>query len=363
MFELIFLIVIVIYSIQSIVFVIGTQKKFKQLNDDKLPTASVIVACRNEEANIERCLIALDNLIYPDNKLEIIIVDDRSTDRTGEIIDKFIEGKPRFTKITTRKEIGKLKGKTNALANALDIAKGEIILTTDADCAASPTWAKTLASYYLKDVAIVNGFTPQFANSHFTGMQNLDFLYLLTVSSGTINLNFPLSCIGNNMSYRKAVYDEVGGYESIPFSVTEDFNLMMAIHKLKKYKIIYPLDENSKVESLACPDIKSMYRQKKRWAVGGLKAPLVGFMVVATGFLAHLGILLSPFFLSSELLMMIFFKVLIDFQILYHISKKLSIQSSMKYFLTFELFYIVYVVILPFTILFNRKVIWKGREY
>ena len=363
MFELIFLIALILYTLQSILFLIGVLKKFPQLSDSELPTASVIVAARNEEKNILRCLNSLNNLEYPDNKLEIIIVDDRSDDQTGKLIDDYIHGKPIFKKIVTKQAIGGLKGKTNALANAIEIAKGEIILTTDADCAVSPTWAKTLASYYKKDVAMVFGFTSQIWDNNFNGMQNLDFVYLLTVAAGTINLNKPLSCIGNNMSYRKTVYREVGGYENLPFSVTEDFNLLFAIYKLKKYKIIYPLDVNAHVVSLPCSTFKELYRQKKRWGVGGLKSPLRGYLVMTTGFLTHIGFLLSPFFFNLNVLSLLVIKLFVDFCFLFYPLQKLKIKNSLKYFIAFELYYILYVIALPFVVMFNKKVKWKGREY
>ncbi len=296
MLEIIFLIVLCGYFIQSVLFVIGVGKKFRRLDESELPTATVIVAARNEEENILKCIQSLDNLKYPENKLEIILVDDKSTDRTGEIIDEFIAGKQKFKKIITKKEIGKLKGKTNALANGIEIASGEIILTTDADCIADPLWAQTIASYYQDDIGAVNGYTTQFAFDNFSGMQAIDFVYLLIVASGTINLKKPISCIGNNMSYRKKAYKEVGGYESLPFSVTEDFNLLRAIYKSTKYEIIYPLDKDSLITSIPCKTFKSLFRQKKRWSVGGLEVPLRGYLVGIWGFLTNLGVFLTPFF-------------------------------------------------------------------
>ena len=151
MFETLFLIFVGLYFIQSVIFMIGASKKFPQISEPNFPIVSVIVAARNEEENIHRCLVSLDKQIYPDGKLEIIIVDDHSNDSTGKIIDEFIAGKNRFKKIVTNKQIGHLKGKTNALANAIEISKGEVILTTDADCEASPEWVYTTASYYQKE--------------------------------------------------------------------------------------------------------------------------------------------------------------------------------------------------------------------
>ena len=304
--EIIFLIALAGYFIQSVLFIIGCSKKFPKIEGNNLPDVSVIVAARNEEENILRCLKSLDKLEYPEDKLQIILVDDRSTDNTGNIIENFILGKIKFTKIVTKKEIGRLKGKTNALANAIEIATGEIILTTDADCVMVPSWVKTTVSYYQDDVAMVNGFTTQTANSNFTGMQAIDFIYLLIVAAGTINLRTPISCIGNNMSYRKKAYFEVGGYENLEFSITEDFNFLKAINKLNKYKIIYPFDKAALVTSAACKDVKSLFHQKKRWSIGGLKAPWQGYVIFIFGYTTNVLMLLTVLFIFQSLALPLF---------------------------------------------------------
>jgi cellulose synthase/poly-beta-1,6-N-acetylglucosamine synthase-like glycosyltransferase len=362
--EIIFLVALTGYFIQSVLFVIGSSKKFPKIKEQKLPDVSVIVAARNEEENILRCLKSLDKLDYPEDKLQIILVDDRSTDKTGNIIENFIIDKPKFTKIVTRKEIGRLKGKTNALANALEVATGDIILTSDADCVMVSSWIKTTVSYYEDSVAMVNGYTTQVATSNFTGMQAIDFIYLLIVAAGTINLKTPISCIGNNMSYRKKAYLEVGGYENLPFSVTEDFNLLKAINRLNKYKIIYPLDKDALVTSLAGKNLKSLYHQKKRWAVGGLKATWQGYVIFIFGFVTNILMLLTIFFFSKVWLYLVLFKLATDFFMLFPAYKKLGLVKDLKYFVTFEIYYIIYVTLLPIIIFTTgNKVYWKGRKY
>lgn len=363
MLETIFLICIALYFIQSVIFMIGTSKKFPRISEPDFPTVSIIVAARNEQENIHRCLFSLDKQIYPKDKLEIIIVDDRSTDSTGQIIDEFIAGRDRFKKIVTNKEIGNLKGKTNALANAIEFAKGEVIITTDADCEPAPEWVYTTASYYEKNVGMVNGFTTQEAQNSFGGMQALDFIYLLTVAAGTINLGYPISCIGNNMSYRKQTYLDVGGYESLPFSVTEDSNLLKAVDRLNKYKIIYPLDVRALVNSAPCKNLKQLYRQKKRWAIGGIDVPARGYFIMATAFLSNLFILLTPLFFSPVWLYLAVFKLTIDFFVLYPVHKVLGLTKNLKHFFAFEIYYTIYVLILPFALIKSRKVIWKERNY
>jgi cellulose synthase/poly-beta-1,6-N-acetylglucosamine synthase-like glycosyltransferase len=363
MFEIIFFVCVLWYIGLATLFLSGTMRKFPKTPADVIHSASVLVAARNEEENILKCLESLAELDYPKDKLEIILIDDKSTDNTGAIIDEFIKDKPHFKKITSKKEIDQLKGKTNALANALEIAKGEIILTTDADCRVPKTWVKTITSYYTPEVGTVSGFTYQDYYNGFSGMQSLDFIFLLTASCGTINTNLPISCIGNNMSYRKAAYDEVGGYGNLPFSVTEDFNLVMAIRKLDKYKLVFPLDKNALVVSLPVPDYKTLYHQKKRWAVGGLLVPKLGYFILACGYLMHAAMLAAPFFWTPVIGELILLKIFIDFVFMNYMTSSLGIRKSMKYFLQFEIYYIIYVILLPFIIMPNQTVTWKGRKY
>ena len=351
------------YFIQSVLFVIGAKKKHQRLDDADLPLVTVIVAARDEEDNIQRCLDSLGKLEYPDNKLEVLIVDDRSTDRTGELIDNFVAKRDNFHKIIPDKPIGKMVGKVNALATAIRNAKGEVIFTTDADCAVKPTWAMNMASYFQADVGMVDSYTTQEANSSFGGMQAIDFIYLLLVAGGTINLGVPISCIGNNMSFRKKAYDEIGGYEALPFSVTEDFTLLRAIYKLKKYKIIFPLDKDALITSLPCPDFKSLFRQKKRWSIGGLGVPVRGFFIMFWGYLTSLCIVLTPLFYSPVWLYLIFFKIAIDLFVLFPIHQNLGITKNLKYFIVHQVYYILYVLALPFIVFTNRRVVWKGRIY
>ncbi len=165
------------------------------------------------------------------------------------------------------------------------------------------------------------------------------------------------------MSFRKQAYLEVGGYENLPFSVTEDFTLLKAIHNLKKYKIIYPLDADSLVVSKPCPDFKSLYWQKKRWGVGGIESDIIGYLIMLWGYITHIAMLLTPFFFSFTALYLCFFKIFIDYFFTYNVFKKLKLKLKFLHFLAFEIYFIIYVIILPFIVFSNRRVLWKGREY
>jgi len=166
--EIIFLILVSGYFIISASLVIGAKKIFPQLSEDQLPSISVIVAARNEKLNIFSCLDSLDNLIYPDDKIEIIIIDDASSDNTLKLSSDFIHGKFKFRVIhLDENDSTILRGKVRAMAEGIKIASGEIILTTDADCVVDPLWAKTIASYYVGNVGVVNGFTSQTTKNSF----------------------------------------------------------------------------------------------------------------------------------------------------------------------------------------------------
>ncbi|MBK7103881.1 MAG: glycosyltransferase [Ignavibacteriae bacterium] len=363
MFEILFIISISLYFIQAILISIGAKKQFKKIDVENLPSATVIVAARNEEKNISECLESLNKLIYPEGKLEIILVDDFSDDQTKSIIEKYITDKPIFKLIQPIKNYGQTLGKARAIANGIEVAKGEIIFTTDADCVVNPNWVKTLASYYTDDVAMVCGYTNQKSDNIFEAVQDIDFIYLLIVAAGSINIWKPISAIGNNMSYRKSAYLEVGGYEKIPFSVTEDFQLLMAIHDHKKYKIIYPLDSEGLVTSKPCLDFKTIFHQKKRWAVGGLNVRLDGAIVIGTAMFVMLLSLLIPFNYSDIALYLLVFKLFTDYFMISNVYKSLKLKLKIINFIAFEIYVPIYFIVTSVNLLFSRKVMWKGRKF
>jgi cellulose synthase/poly-beta-1,6-N-acetylglucosamine synthase-like glycosyltransferase len=362
MLEIIFLALVSFYFFLIILLSIGLRKKYPKLNYEDLPSATVIVAARNEENNISSCMHSLDNLNYPDGKLEIIIIDDFSGDSTGKIIEEYIKDKPKFKKIIPD-ENSPLKGKIKALSSAINIASGEIVMLTDADCEVSPSWAVTLASFYNNNVGIVNGFTVINNGNIFSVIQGIDLIFLLSVASGSINLKYPVSCIGNNMSFRKKAFYEAGGYENLPFSVTEDFLLLQAIAGLKKYDILYPLLQDSVVFSKPCINLKELINQKKRWGRGGFVVPPFGIIIMSVAFISNLFVFLTPLFCSHVWLYLAVFKIMIDYLFLYPVHSILNIRNHLKYYLFFQVYFILYTTILPLLLILSRKIYWKGRSY
>jgi len=257
-----------------------------------------------------------------------------------------------------------LRGKANALAQGIDKAKGEIILITDADCTVLPTWVEQTAIRYNNEVGLVGGFTLQKAVTPFEGMQSLDWAFILGMAAATAGFKHPLGSIGNNLSFRKSAYDQIGGYRKLKFSVTEDYTVVQAIVGSQKWQYRYPLDPKHLVESKPCPNFLTLLRQKHRWGTGGLDMKPAGFAIMVIGFFMNF----SPFIMlywggvvQAATALMI--KFIADYIFLHKILKQLDRTDELRWFYCFELYFIIYVMFLPFLVFFGGKVKWKGRAF
>jgi cellulose synthase/poly-beta-1,6-N-acetylglucosamine synthase-like glycosyltransferase len=106
------------------------EKKKSLLNGEKLPSVSVLVPVKNEEKVVGRLLKALLKLDYPSEKVEIIVVDDGSTDNTVGICEKYVDGYSERIRVLRR---SMSEGKPSALNYGMKYASGEIVATFDAD--------------------------------------------------------------------------------------------------------------------------------------------------------------------------------------------------------------------------------------
>ncbi len=327
------------------------------------PTVSIIVAARDEEQFIGECIDSLLKLDYPVEKLEIIIVNDGSTDRTNDIIESYIRKGAHITGISTTPGTGNLRGKTNALAQGIDRSTGEILMFTDADCRVSESWVRETVKSFHEDTGIVGGFTVLDSGSIFEGMQAVDWIFLFSLASSNVGWKYPLTLTGNNLSVRRRTYDQTGGYGSIPFSVTEDFSLVRAVINRTAYKIAFPIKEGAIIRSHACGSWRQVYRQKQRWAVGGLTMVPYGYMIMAIGYIAKLLLLIGLFTVNIvPILLLTAVMFAFEFALIWRPMKKLRILKYYRYFIPFAFYLCLYALSLPFVALFGRKIIWKERR-
>ncbi len=367
MFDFILIASAIYYGLEIILFLIAlTKDEWKNPVDDKnLPNVSVVVAARNEEENIERCVKSIAEVDYPKDKLEIIVANDGSTDRTAEIVQNLQKNIPSLKLLNIETSVSNLKGKANALAQAIDKASGEFIFMTDADCIVPKGWIKGMLKYFDDKTGVASGITIIEPGKIFYGMQSLDWAFLLGVAAAVGKLFKPVACIGNNMAFRKRAYAEIGGYQNLKFSITEDFALFKAITQTEKWKYSFPVDIETLVISRPVKTWKELYHQKKRWGTGGLDTGPLGIGIMAGGYIFHLLLLLSPFLVKnlSALLFAILLKFIIDGSFLFKILKRFGKIRLLKYLPFFELYYIIYVVALPFMVFFGGKTVWKERRY
>ncbi|HEY3251001.1 MAG TPA: glycosyltransferase [Ignavibacteria bacterium] len=362
--EQIFWIITGLYALVHLTMLFGLLKNSRKAPQSNYePNISIVISAKDEEDSIEECILSLLELDYPKDKLEIVLVNDRSVDRTKEIMTKYSLSNSHIKYVEITEERGKLKGKANALEQALKAAGGEIIFTTDADIKVNKQWVREAVKYYSDTTGVVSGYSVIEPKNLYWGMQSVDWLYLLTVASGGDGIGLPISCVGNNMSYSKKAYNEIGGYAKIPFSVTEDFMLLQKIHKTGKYKTYFPVNKDTMNTTLPCFTLKQLIRQKKRWAKGGLGEPNPGMLIGLFSFLTGVILLFGWLFVSWQIyLLMVLAKIITDVIFLYPAIKEFKMTKAYLYLILFEYYFALYAVILPFLLAFDWKVVWKDQK-
>jgi 1,2-diacylglycerol 3-beta-glucosyltransferase len=324
--------------------------------------ATVVVACRNEEKNIAKTLDALVALDYPHDRLEIIISDGASEDQTCLIVSEYVRQYP-FVRLHHADQNKAIKGKANAIHQAVEIATGTYILMTDADCLVRPNWAKETIRYFTDEVGLVCGITVPEGKGLFAAIQAIDWAYILGTSSAVASLGYPIGGIGNNFSFRKETYEAIGGYTKLPFSVTEDFSLFQAISH-SRWKIVFPISYSACNLTAPMATLDELYQQKKRWTLGGLGANTLHTLMAMVVLIVHLLTLAALSAIPFKYgLFALALKCLSDLLVIIPVLKKLRKQKLLWTFPLFELFFYTYVLLVPFILLFGQQVVWKGISY
>lgn len=332
-----------------------------------LPKVTIMVAARNEEANILACLEALSKLSYPESHLQILIGNDHSTDATEQLIRYFIQDKAHFTYSNIEANLGQAQGKANVLANLANSAQGDWWLITDADVMVPVDWVQSMIEVQQKkqadkSVGIVTGFTLVQGKSLFARLQAIDWIYALGLIKVWSDQGIPVTAMGNNLGVLPKAYRAIGGYENIPFSITEDFALFQEIIKQGfHFRNVIHLKLTATTQPVST--VKAWLHQRKRWMSGALQAPW---------FLSLFFALHACFWPLVVALFFIDFRWAIGFA-----SMKLSTQSTFigvilkrirqcslwPYLILFELYHVVFTWMMLLFYFLPIQVVWKGRRY
>lgn len=333
------------------------------LPDDALPIVSVLVAARDEEEALPGCLDALRRQHYPAGRFECIVADDGSTDGTAEVVARYARADARFRYVAVPRDGGPLRGKAHALHTAIGAARGTLLLVTDADCRPPPGWAHHLASQFQDpETGVVCGLTVVRHRSLLDRVQALDWTLLLGVAAGAAGAGLPITAMGNNMAIRRAAYDDVGGYPALPFSVTEDYALFRAVHATRRWRVQLLPDRQLGNVTLPVATLRVAFRQRLRWARGGLSAAPWVYLFYAVVFGCHAGLLAGLFAAPGVALTLLAAKLAADLVVIVTAMEQTGQRGLLRSFLPFEGFLFGYVVLLPVALVLAPRTHWKGRR-
>jgi cellulose synthase/poly-beta-1,6-N-acetylglucosamine synthase-like glycosyltransferase len=327
------------------------------------PKVSVLLAARNEEKLILRSLRSLAGLDYPAEKLQILIGDDRSEDHTLPLIKQFIAGSPNFILIPVIKNLGAGRGKANVLAHLALKAEGEFLFITDVDVELPPLWIKNLLAEFTDEVGIISGTTICETGNSFETMQAIDWLHFMGFIKSFANLGVSCTSVGNNMAVRAEAYRQTGGYEKMPFSITEDYRLFKEVTK-NGWQWRNVLEAGSLGKAKAIDSLIEMFHQRKRWLIGAKELPWNWKVLIFLYGLFMPLIWLTLVFYPVYSLLLWGIKFFIQCGFISSLCKKAGIKSfSLSSLFLYEIYVDLNTVITAIFFLLPFKTVWKGRQY
>lgn len=366
MLAAILLFCVVAYAVRVTFFVVGfTRSGRRSPTTPIVPFVSVIVPARNEVATIERCLASLAASSYPVDRYEVIVVNDRSTDGTGDLLDTLATRFPNLVvRHRTQQDVtSNLKGKPGALQFGIDAARGSLLLFTDADCAVAPTWIGSMVEPFGDAaVGVVCATTSVRTTSAASAIQDVEWTYSQAMARGGVNNGIVLGCFGNNMAIRRDTYEALGGYASITFSVTEDLALLQAATDAG-WQAVYRCDAASNVVTLPAATMSEYVRQRQRWGRGGLALGGRAALFVVSSLALWIGLLLAC--ISGNGLAvagLIACRMIGDATLITWALARLRRYGTIPWVLPSVVVLLLVELMLPIVVL-RKDVVWKGQVF
>lgn len=338
-----------------------------RLPDDRCMPISIVVSARNEQHDLPACIDALLALDYPRELLQIILVNDLSTDNTGAIIDAAAKAHSHIVALhTSALPPNGLEAKARGIAHGFSAATGEWVLITDADGTVSPNWARHLLGYVDANTGMAGGALLVRPQGLLGKVERMAWAFLQTFNTGLAGWGSPIVCVGPNMAIRRSVYEDAGGLQRAQnFRVAEDLALFRMVVARKMAVHVY-MDHATTVTLAPVPSWGHLLSQHRRWLGGGVeqskwyKIPLL--LALWWGF----GVVL--FMLAGWLLdwrvwaAFLALKFTHDSLMLRLQQRRLETQH-VRYLPILELYQLVAIAIMPPIFLFSQRIEWKGDGY
>ncbi|WP_224996370.1 glycosyltransferase [Cesiribacter sp. SM1] len=339
----------------------------EQLQERDWPPVAVLLPVRNEEKYLAACLKSLLQLEYPTEKLHILIGNDASTDRTAEIAAQWQVLHPQISVHNIEHNLGLARGKANVLAQLVHKCPAgvEYIFMTDADIRPNPLWIKGMLQGLGPGVGLVNGTTTVGGSGILARWQQTDWAVALGLAKAYTYLpgiGRTLTAIGNNMLISREAYRATGGYEAIPFSITEDFELMQQLNR-QGYKAVQLMNRASSALTEPVAHVAALLHQRKRWMTGALRMPLlmVALLSVQYLFFGAFVVLLCLQPLTAILLLLM--RLLAQNMLVGTVLKRTGIKQLPRAGLFYELYLFFFNLLLLLFYLLPIQINWKDRNY
>jgi cellulose synthase/poly-beta-1,6-N-acetylglucosamine synthase-like glycosyltransferase len=341
---------------------------------------SILIPARNEEQNLPCLLEALSQQSYPKELFEVMVIDDHSTDGTAGIVKKYAG-----CKLISLKDFMPAGGinsyKKKAIEVGIQHSRGELIVTTDADCYAEPGWLATIAAFYEKQQPqlIVMPVAINCSNKAIEIFQALDFMTLQGITGASVYKKMHSMCNGANLAYTRQAFSAVNGFSGIDNIASGDDMLLM--HKIAlQYPngISFLKSKEVIVQTQPVHTVGQFFNQRIRWASKAdkyddkrifwvlLLVYLFNVMLLVLPVVAILQSILStndhrPWTSLRLWLLLLFLKTITELLFLYPVAKFFNKQSLLLAFPLAQLFHVFYTVIAGWLGKFGSYE-WKGRK-
>lgn len=345
---------------------LSSVKDLPQPEPESWPMAAVLIAARNEAGTLPACLAALEKADYPEERLSVWIGNDASEDNTAEVAKALCIGKKNFHVVNITQQWGQARGKANVLAQLASKAKpvADYYFITDADVRVPPGWIKGMLRHFKPGVALVNGTTFTEGEGWFARMQAYEWMKGQGLMKAWTRLSADektLTAIGNNMVVERKAYEATGGYEKIPFSLTEDFELNRQLIN-RGYKSLQITTVDTKAYTRAVKTPGALLQQRKRWMTGAMQLPWGVMVILFFQALFFPAILVSLYFYPLYGLCFLTAKILVQALVVRQMLLRLQEPPAIP-FLGFELYSFVSGVCQTLFYFLPFPVKWKGRRY
>ena len=341
------------------------------------PRVAVLLAVRNESHYLPSCLEHLLKLDYPKDRLRIWIGNDMSDDDTLMIAQHYARQNDHVQVVDITGTMGEARAKANAIAHLVQASAqakrpAELLLVTDADVHVTPGWVQGMLRRWQaipqpQPIGIVTGTTVVDGSNAWEVWQRIDWLSALGMVKVASDLKIPVATLGNNMLLYRPAYEATGGYEAMPFSITEDFQIL---HQTvaNGYHFRNIIDTNTRVMTQPMPTLRQLLQQRKRWTHGALQLPiyLVAILLVQAWFYPLLAyIVTQDTFLALVLWTA---KTLSQLLFVFLVIKKIHLPSylyrqTLRYLPAFELYSSLLSFVSLLYYLIPTQIVWKGRSF